>query len=355
MLASDPFAAEISIHKHLVQTVFTPSTAAMHVRDWAKLIHAQMQDVQRWSSHVQACMSDLARQTTADKRLVLDDLYDEFLEILWNADPKLYRCSRAGTRKQPTSWSDACFDAMLARNAAWRRRNCSAESLYAFHAARNRFHRIVHAVKIQYWSSWLHRVEHTQSACPRAAARMVRRRFRNNACRIAPRLSPDRMTHPSQQFECMRQWREHFRDAASLHFDAFDVRHFRRVNRRVDRIRAPRGAQHPLDPSIDDSSTVPFNLAELRSALQHCTLDKAPGCDKIPYRALCVDISWWQHAVLNFLELCRLYGCVTSIWKHGVVVPMAKNISATERNNYRPITLTFMLCENVGTDGFKPH
>ena len=36
---------------------------------------------------------------------------------------------------------------MLARNAAWRRRNCSAESLYAFRAARNRFHRIVHAVK----------------------------------------------------------------------------------------------------------------------------------------------------------------------------------------------------------------
>ena len=99
------------------------------------------------------------------------------------------------------------------------------------------------------------------------------------------------MTHPSQQSECMRQWREHFRDAASLHFDAFDVRHFRRVNRRVDRIRATRGAQHPLDPSIDDSSTVPFTLAELRSALQHCTLDKAPGCDKIPYRAVCVDIS----------------------------------------------------------------
>ena len=84
----------------LVQTVFTPSTAAMHARDWAKLIHAQMQDVQRWSSHVQACMSDLARQTTADKRLVLDDLYDEFLEILWNADPKvvpMFTCGHSET------------------------------------------------------------------------------------------------------------------------------------------------------------------------------------------------------------------------------------------------------------------
>ena len=120
MLSSDHFAVEICVHKRLVQTVLTPSTPAMHVRDCAKLIHAQMQDVQRWSSHVQACMSDLARQTPADKRLVLDDLYDEFLEILWNADPKLYRCSRAGTRKQPTWWNDACFDAMLARNAAWR-------------------------------------------------------------------------------------------------------------------------------------------------------------------------------------------------------------------------------------------
>ena len=340
VLSSDHFAVEIGIHKRLVQTVLTPSTPTVHVRDWAKLIQAQMQDVQRWSSHVQACISDLARQAPTDKRLVLDNLYDDFLEIVWNADPKLYRCSREGTRKQPTWWNDACFDAMLARNAACRRRNCSAESLYAFRAARNRFHRIVRAAKIQYWSSWLHRVEHTQSTCPRAAARMVRRRFRCNACRVAPRLSPDRMTHPSQQSECMHQWRDHFRDAASLHSDAFDVRHFRRINRRVDRIRATRDAQHPLDPSVGDNSSVPFTLAELRSALQHCTLDKAPGCDKIPYRALCVDISWWQHAVLNLLELCRLYGCVPSIWKHGVVVPMAKNISATERNDYRPITLT---------------
>ena len=90
------------------------------------------------------------------------------------------------------------------------RRHCSAESLYAFRAACNSFHRIVHAAKSQYWSSWLHRVEHTQSACPRAGARMVRRRFRSNSCRIAPLLSPDKMTHPSQQSECMRQWREHF-------------------------------------------------------------------------------------------------------------------------------------------------
>ena len=57
------------------------------------------------------------------------------------------------------------------------------------------------------------------------------------------------MTHPSQQSECMHQWREHFRDAASLHSDAFDVRHFRRINRRVDRIRATRDAQQtPLTP-----------------------------------------------------------------------------------------------------------
>ena len=36
---------------------------------------------------------------------------------------------------------------------------------------------------------WLHRVEHLQRMCPRAAARVVRCRFRNNICHVAPRLS----------------------------------------------------------------------------------------------------------------------------------------------------------------------
>ena len=31
-------------------------------------------------------------------------------------------------------------------------------------------------------------------------------------------------------------------------------------------------------------------------------LGKAPGSDNIPYHALCVDISWWQNAIMQFFR-----------------------------------------------------
>ena len=139
-----------------------------------------------------------------------------------------------------------------------------------------------------------------------------------------------------EQNDCMNRWRMHFRDAAPMHVDNFDARHFSRVRRRVQRIRSTRDSQC----HVHGGDGTQFTLAELKAALQLCHLDKAPGCDKIPYRALCVDIPWWQDAILRFLELCRLYGCIPSVWKHGVVVPLAKSADASDRNDYRPITLT---------------
>ena len=170
---------------------------------------------------------------------------------------------------------------------------------------------------------------------PRVAARVVRRRFRNNVCRVAPRLSPEQFSNASAQSDCMSQWRSHFRDAAPLHAADFDASHFRRVQRAWRRIRATRDV-HFADPNLDD---VPFTLPELKAALQHCILDKTPGVDKIPYRALCLDIPWWQEAILQFLDLCRSYGCVPSMWKLGIVVHMAGTLNASDRDEYRPITL----------------
>ena len=143
----------------------------------------------------------------------------------------------------------------------------------------------------------------------------------------------------------MSQWRSHFRDAAPLHAADFDASHFRRVQRRLRRIRATRDV-HFADPNLDD---VPFTLPELKAALQHCALDKTPGVDKIPYTALCLDIPWWQEAILQFLDLCRSYGCVPSMWKHGIVVPMAKKLNASDRDEYRPITFTSCFAKTFQT------
>ena len=173
----------------------------------------------------------------------------------------------------------------------------------------------------------------SQLVCPRTAARMVRRRFRGNVCRVAPRLSPEHLTHPSAQSECMAHWRLHFRQTTSVNARDFDVPHFRR---RSQRIRAAREA----DCHVANPDTVPFTLSELKAALQHCVLDKAPGNDRIPYKVFCIKIPWWQDAVLQFLELCRSYGGIPSMWKHGMVVPLAKTPTFNERDGYRPITFT---------------
>ena len=96
----------------------------------------------------------------------------------------------------------------------------------------------------------------------------------------------------------------------------------------------------------------PSPYLSLKAALQHCALDKTPGVDKIPYRALCLDIPWWQEAILQFLDLCRSYGCIPSMWKHGIVVPMAKELNASDRDGYRPITLTSCFAKTLEKESF---
>ena len=312
LVSSDHYAVEVIVAKRLVPNMQIPEQEPLHVRDWENFIRSQEQRVRQWSRRTQAHLANLVAQSTSHKRSALDNLYDELLGILWHADPSLYRRPRLRKQRQPSWWNDTCFAALLARNAAWRQRNRTEtpDASDAFRAARNQFHRVERHAKSVYWASWLRRLENWQLVCPRTAARMVRRRFRGNVCRVAPRLTPE-------------------------HRD-FDVPHFRRVRRRVQRIRAARDA----DCHVANSDNASFTVFELKAALQHCVLDKAPGSDRIPYGALCIKIPWWQDAILQFLELCRSYGCIPSMWKHGIVVPLAKTPTSTERDGYRPITLT---------------
>ena len=53
-------------------------------------------------------------------------------------------------------------------------------------------HVIIFAVLfgLTFWSEWLHRVERVKAFNPRVAARWVRRRFRENICKVASNLAP---------------------------------------------------------------------------------------------------------------------------------------------------------------------
>ena len=141
----------------------------------------------------------------------------------------------------------------------------------------------------------------------------------------------------------MPAWQTHFQNAVTLDIDSFCVRHFDRVQRRVARIRANGGA-HAV-PGCN--AGIPFTGSELQDALSQSARGKAPGCDGIPYEALRVDIAWWQDAILQLFELCHVSSCIPTMWKHGNVVSLSKGAISSDRNNYRPITLTSCLAKNT--------
>ena len=186
LVSSVHYAVEVIVAKRLAPNMQIPKQEPLHVRDWENLIRSQEQRVRQWSRRTHAHLANPVAQSTSHKRSALDNLYDELLGILWHADRPRLR-----NQRQPSWWNDTCFDALFARNAAWRQRNRTEtpDASDAFRAARNHFHRVVRHAKSVYWTSWLRRLENLQLVCPRTAARMVRRRFRSDVCRVVPRLS----------------------------------------------------------------------------------------------------------------------------------------------------------------------
>ena len=155
---------------------------------------------------MQQLLRDSPSSPHVELRQHLDDLYDQFLQILWHADSSLYCESGYDPRKtQPSWWNDMCMDALLARNAAWRerRRNPNAQTEFVFSSARNKFHRVVRTAKQSFWSSWLQNLEALAARCPCAAAHTVRRRFRRNSTRVAHDLCPNHAASPDVQRACL--------------------------------------------------------------------------------------------------------------------------------------------------------
>jgi hypothetical protein len=335
LLGSDHYALSVTLAKPRATLPADAALPGPRVRDWRTLLESQVQPLQHWASLVDDSLQGAAHTAVENRRPILDALYARLLATLWDADPSLYRWPRGNSQRQPSWWTNECYQALVARNAAWRerRRSPSGATESAFRTARNRFHHIARTAKNMFWSRWLDELSCLQGPAPREAARRVRQRFRRQACSVAPSLTPVSAEEPAAQRACMHDWAQHFQHAADAADSDFSPRHFARVGRRIRRLRErPNLTSHLSD--------VAFSEAELRCALRSCSPGRAPGCDNLPYEALHVDIRWWKQAIMRFLELCRLFACIPSVWKRGIVVPLHKGGSARERDNYRPITLT---------------
>ena len=125
--------------KRLIQAAHAPNADApvKHVRNWGDLLQAQEEKLKEWSRMIQSHLADPEPLANAPGRPVLDILYGALLDILWHADPSLYRHPRVHSQTQPSWWNDECFEALLARNAAWRQRNRAPEMDCTFRSARN--------------------------------------------------------------------------------------------------------------------------------------------------------------------------------------------------------------------------
>ena len=157
LLSSDHYAVEINLMKRLIQAAHALNADApvKHVRNWGDLFQAQEEKLKEWSRMIQSHLADPEPLANAPRRPVLDILYGDLLDILWHADPSLCRHPCVHSQTQPSWWNDECFEALLARNAAWRQRNRAPEMDSTFRSARNHFHRVVRSAKAKHWSNWL--------------------------------------------------------------------------------------------------------------------------------------------------------------------------------------------------------
>ena len=279
-----------------------------YVRDWQAHLSRLETPIRRW--HDRVLNVDLNNAQVAQKRQLLDSIYSELCNIVWHAAPPSGQGRRR--QRQPDWWTDDCYDSLVHRNTAWRerRRSFCGSTDAAFRAARTRFHRTVRRARESFWESWLAETELLAMTNPRAGAQRCRQQFTTSSRDIPLRMSwhsplpTDALPGRDAMQAEREQWREHFSSSSRLTND-FDPAHHARISRRAQRLR---GGAH-LPGSHDGL----FALAEMLRALSHCE-DGAVGPDGIPYKALRVDLSWWQSCLLDFFRLVHRLGCVPSVW-----------------------------------------
>ena len=146
---------------------------------------------------------------------MLDILYGEFVSMLWHSCAPTLHPERVGRRPQPDWWDGECYDAMVGKNAAWRRWCCerTPAAQQALRAKRLHFHHLVRKKKAIFWHTWLQSQEHATQSNPCIAARNIRRQLgtsRHSVPRCMRSASPE--CNYVEGEACLEAWRCHFRD-----------------------------------------------------------------------------------------------------------------------------------------------
>ena len=100
---------------------------------------------------------------------------------------------------------------------------------------------------------------------------------------------------------------------------------------------------HPQEhPSIPDLT---FTVAGVEKLLQNLKPEKASGPDNLSPRVLQKLSSTIAPAITKIFNKSYISGCVPDDWRHANVVPAYKKGKKTLPVNYRPISLTCILCK----------
>ena len=229
------------------------------------LLQPYFHEVQQWVQQVNEVKNIAHSFANANTR--------SSLGIIWTGDESLYKHrTDQSKRQQPDWWNDVwtCFALAIPRGV-----NLGAirhwTPLQLFVEPETNFIVLFNlpstaTAKHSYWSCWLGYIDKCLSVCPRRASRAVRRRFRRNKARIAPRLCPNPTVPQNEQHACLAAWRSHFACAGSQGLK----RSITRIKRRVRRIRE----QH----SVHINSGQPFTLLELGQALHLFFHKRGTGC-----------------------------------------------------------------------------
>ena len=108
------------------QIAIVPATASEPVpswpvvRDWRPFVRELRPCLLHWTQKIMRIRQKRPSPSVADRRAMFDVLYGDFVSMLWQSVPDPGP-KPSGRRPQPDRWDDDCYDAMAARNAAWRR------------------------------------------------------------------------------------------------------------------------------------------------------------------------------------------------------------------------------------------
>ena len=123
MLGSDHFLCHFSVPAVQGQNcgrASGPASTFPVVRDWEPVLLAARTELDIWAAAVQSCSEPVVG--LSQRCAKVNELFDDLVRILWDTarlmhprPPPMHR-----QRPQPRWWTDECFQALVAKNAAWR-------------------------------------------------------------------------------------------------------------------------------------------------------------------------------------------------------------------------------------------